>query len=400
MNDEATSFVWVNTAAGWVAHGGPRAPSTAVRVAKRLRALDGWDTAAGASAPPPCQAPENAPSPEVAAHSPAPLATWPRRASSRRTESSRAEHTGWVTPGLLSSPEQDSTLSSATRFARAPTLDASAAPIEHELRNFYETHGLSAERFRCKHAWSCSAVCTRFVGACEAFIGSAYNTGVVPRLVFVSADPARDLSAGHPPDRAMPAVRAREESRGRPISGSRDFPKRGHWYKTFQFAHRFFETVRVSAGQPPIPFAEVNRYFAHTNSAKCKDLAKGTAQGNQRLFANCSNYIASEVAALGADVVVTQGQRAKDSIARNVRILEAIRCDAHPAYRCDVIQVGSKSMLWIAMNHPNARDGSYQAEVRLAWDWYLVQGVNYMRRIQAPPFGAAGAISTSPILRA
>jgi hypothetical protein len=127
-------------------------------------------------------------------------------------------------------------------------------------------------------------------------------------------------------------------------------------------------------------------------------LAKGTGQGNQRLFTNCSNFIASEVAALDADIVVTQGQRARESIARKVNVLETIGYETHPEYRCDVIQVGSKPMLWIAMNHPNARDGSYQAEVRLAWDWYLIRAVKYLRRLGAAPFslGSPPAISSNP----
>ena len=275
-----------------------------------------------------------------------------------------------------------------------PTLDAGAPPIEQTLRVFYDAHGLSAERFACRYASSCSAVCDRFVGACEAFIGSAYGADILPRLVFVSADPARDLSAGHPPDRAMSAVRTREESHRRPSSGSRDFPKQGHWYKTFQFAYRFFEAVTSHAGLPPVPFEEVNRYFAHTNSAKCKDLGRGTKQGNQRLFTNCSNFIASEVATLGADLLVTQGQRAKESIGRRARVIKTLRCEGHQEYRCDVINAGSKAMLWIAMNHPNARDGSYQTEVRVAWDWYLARAIEYLRRVQAPPFGAIGSEST------
>jgi hypothetical protein len=187
----------------------------------------------------------------------------------------------------------------------------------------------------------------------------------------------------------MPAVRAREESLPRPFTGSTDFRKQAHWYKTFQFAYEFFEAVTASAGLAPIPFAEVNRYFAHTNSAKCKDLEMGTPQGKRRLFTNCSEFIPGEVGALQPQLLVTQGRWATEAIERGANVLKRMTCESHQRYHCDVITIGSTTMLWIGMYHPNARFGAYQDEVQDAWDWYLGQAVAYMRLIGAPPFSAA-----------
>jgi hypothetical protein len=112
----------------------------------------------------------------------------------------------------------------------------------------------------------------------------------------------------------------------------------------------------------------------------------GTPQGKRRLFKNCSNFIAGEVAALRAQLLVTQGQWAEDAIERDAHVLERIICESHQQYHCDIIRLGSITMLWIGMYHPNARFGLYQAEVGHAWDWYLGQAVEYMRRVEAPPF--------------
>ncbi len=387
MRYDATMIVWVNTADGWVAHGRPRSPVTAARVAKRLLCMDGWDTEFGAVPPPARPASPNAPSPEIAAHSPAPLATWPRRLSSRQPR-----------PAAVSLPfapaDQLHPSSSAARETTAPNAIPVLAPrppirdqpFEAALREYYESQHLSAERFACRHAADCSAVCKRFVGACEAFIGSRYGRGAVPRLLFVSADPARDLSNGRPADRAMPVVRAREEAQARPITGGKAFPKQGHWYKTFHFAHGLLGAITSAAGGDLIAFAEVSRFLAHTNSAKCKDLEKRTSQGHARLFKNCRNYVPGEIAALRPHLLITQGRAARESLQSSARILTTHRFDRSKQYHCDVIGLHGVEMLWIAMNHPNARDGSYQAEIRDAWGWYCEQAVEYVRRVGAPPF--------------
>src|SRR4051812_817116 len=62
------------------------------------------------------------------------------------------------------------------------------------LRNYYITTGISAERFRCPMAPSCRAVCVDFISAREAFVGSEYERGTLPRVLFVSLDAAKDLS--------------------------------------------------------------------------------------------------------------------------------------------------------------------------------------------------------------
>jgi hypothetical protein len=60
------------------------------------------------------------------------------------------------------------------------------------LRTYYERVGIAAERFRCAHRESCESRCTDLVSPREAFVGSAYESGVLPRLLFLSLDPADD----------------------------------------------------------------------------------------------------------------------------------------------------------------------------------------------------------------
>jgi hypothetical protein len=158
------------------------------------------------------------------------------------------------------------------------------------------------------------------------------------------------------------------------------FPRRGHWYQTFKFAHDLLNPITATFGVHPIPFSDISKYFAHTNSAKCKDATQGTAQGRATLFKNCRQFIPGEVVALQPDVIVTQGTRARDSIAGAFSVLITESCPTSPSHKYQVLEIGHQRVLKFEMTHPTARMGSYQREVLAAWDWYMEVGHRFLLR--------------------
>src|SRR4029450_4768902 len=81
-------------------------------------------------------------------------------------------------------------------------------------------------------------------------------------------------------------------------------PKGKHWYETHELAHRILEPIATARHRRSLPFDHVCQYFAHTNSAKCKNLAMGTRQGRSILFQNCRQFIRGDAEILRPDVSV------------------------------------------------------------------------------------------------
>ena len=247
-----------------------------------------------------------------------------------------------------------------------------------ELSHYYGAAGISALGFRCPMSARCSAVCADFITAREAFVGSEYELGTLPRLLFVSLDPSFDLAEGDPARRTLAAMRQWEESKVRSPGGGVGFPKMGHWYQTQKFAHELLLPV-ARARRRTLPFQEVHRYFAHTNSAKCKDAARGTCQGHRELFKNCRRFIPGEVEVLSPDVLVTQGAPARASLKGAFEVLSRAEAPNGGAYSYEVILVGGRQVLKYTMSHPCAwQGGRYPREVRDAWGWYMSVGHSFL----------------------
>jgi hypothetical protein len=246
------------------------------------------------------------------------------------------------------------------------------------LQKFYLDSGIAAEHFRCPMASSCRAACTDFISACEAFVGSQYELGTLPRLLFISSDTARDLSDRTPSLRALTAVRQREEKAKRPETGGVGFERQRHWWKTYKFAYDMLGPVAKALGVGAISFPDIRNYFAHTNSAKCKDAGRGSKQGQAVLFRNCRRFIAGEVGALQPDLIVTQGGHARDSIAGQFPIKASRSLPGHPQYRYQIVEIKGRPVLKFDMTHPTAWGGTYQLELDTAGGWYMAVGQDFL----------------------
>lgn len=248
-----------------------------------------------------------------------------------------------------------------------------------DLTRYYRTNGIAAEDFRCPMAAGCRAVCGDFISAREAFVGSEYEKGTLPRVLFISLDPAKDLSDRDSAKRALKFMRQWEENSARPEQGSPGFRKGDHWYQTHKFAYDLLAPVASERGVTPFAFPHAHKYFAHTNSAKCKDASQGTNQGRAVLFRNCRQFIPGEVVNLLPDVIVTQGSLARESVAGAFRTVQQLFMPSS-LYRAAVVEVDSRPVLKFEMAHPKARAGRYQAEVREAWGWYMRIGHAFLSK--------------------
>ncbi len=232
------------------------------------------------------------------------------------------------------------------------------------LGEYYREARISAEGFDCPHAPKCKSVCNTFVPAQEAFIGSMYETGELSRLLFVSLDQATD--SPEPSSRTLRAARDWEENECDPEK----LPKGRHWYETHKLAHDLLNPVAIQRKHGSINFRDIHKYFAHTNSAKCKDAAQGTEQGRDVLFNNCREFLGREVELLRPDVIITQGDWARLAIERSP--FEVIRTVPHPEYSkyCyRLIRLNGKPVLKISTYHP-ANYGKFYPEKTEAYPWY------------------------------
>ncbi len=210
--------------------------------------------------------------------------------------------------------------------------------IFQSLKLYYQQAGISSTDFRCKHFVDCKRDCTTFTEAREAYVGTKYEEGKVPRLLFVSLDSGDGYL--EPEARTMEAYRKREET----SCNINELPKNLHWYRTHEFAY-----VLIKQFDPSVELAKVHSYFAHTNSAKCCMNKEGRQMADFQMFKNCREYIAGELSCLKPDIIVTQGDLAKEAIEASFQF--TVEGDQkHCGYA--VAMINGRKVFWIHTYHP------------------------------------------------
>lgn len=235
------------------------------------------------------------------------------------------------------------------------------------LTTFYETHGISPVNFRCSSRAACSARYPHFTEAKASFVGPRYEDRTLPRLLFLSLD----SGSGHqdPQRRTAQAVQLRELRRD-----VEKLPKHRHWYRTHEMALELLRQFDVQ-----LQVADTRLYFAHVNSAKCCQNKSGRKTADSTLFENCRRFIPEELRILNPDIVVTQGDPAKDAILKSfavrrhvVRTVESdprFQHDAH--YETGLIELKPewKTCLWLQTYHPSAF-GRFNPQRTHCWPLY------------------------------
>jgi hypothetical protein len=212
--------------------------------------------------------------------------------------------------------------------------------LVQRLGKYYHKNGISALDFNCPHYYECKAEHRPFVKATEAMIGRYYE-GTHPRLLFLSADPG--AASRWKAERHMVALRTNFEG-FRPKGN-----KYPHWYFTLQFAVKLLRPF--VKGIDDACFEEVVKYIAHTNSAKCCQNKPGRTQADDLLFKNCREFIPGELKILEPDVIVTQGDKAKEVLETHEEVHEGIPGMRKPS-RTKIVMIAGHKVLWIHTYHP------------------------------------------------
>jgi len=220
-----------------------------------------------------------------------------------------------------------------------------------------------------------------FVSAREAFVGSEYEKGTLPRVLFVSIDASSDHPGRAPAQRTLAYMRFWEENgRQEPHGCDPDSLHKGrHWYWTHKIAHEILHPISLARHGQPIQFKHIHKYFAHTNSAKCKDAARGTGQGPDLVFKNCKSHIPGEVQVLQPAVIVTQGQYGREALEGAFTTTSRIRHPADDRYEARVILVEGRAVLWLPTYHQN-NYGEFNREKSAAYAWYFQQARDFVSR--------------------
>lgn len=214
-------------------------------------------------------------------------------------------------------------------------------------------------------------MCADFVTAREAFVGSAYAQGELPRVLFVSLDASSDHPSREPRKRTLAYMRYWEEN-GKPLPRGCDsgrLHKARHWYWTHKLAHEILNSVALAKTGTPVEFAHIHRYFAHTNSAKCKDAARRSAQGPRLMFDNCREFLRQEIELLRPDVLITQGEYGRLAVDGCFPVTDRLQHPDHLQYSCEILSVACRPVLKFSTAHQN-NYGRFNRERREAYPWF------------------------------
>lgn len=235
-----------------------------------------------------------------------------------------------------------------------------------DLDSYYRENKISAVNFACGKRADCSAGCAEadFVTAREAFVGREYERGVLPRLLFISLDPADDWPGREPEKRTLQALRDYE------VIPCDPGKKNAHWYVTHEFAQSILAPFALEVTGQGVAVGDVCQFFAHTNSAKCKNAAEGTNQGRPQFFANCREFLPGEVEVLKPAIIVTQGDWAREAMHDAFPVLARQQMPGEPTYAYEVVRLLEHTAIKFHMPHPRAA-GPFSAAKRVAFPWYV-----------------------------
>jgi hypothetical protein len=208
-----------------------------------------------------------------------------------------------------------------------------------QLTRYYKEKRIAPFDFRCQHWQDCSNGNQNITQARGAFVGTAYEKGLLPRLLFLSLDPG--CSDSQPNKRTVEFVRYSEEKNCKVDS----LPKQRHWYRIHELA-----TILLKKFMHELKIEDSHLYFAHANSVKCSMNHSNHKQAAPRVFRNCREYIAGEVKILKPDILVTQGKWAQIAVEESFDVSDASNSEPC-SYK--MVQIGERQTIWIHTFHPS-----------------------------------------------
>jgi hypothetical protein len=249
------------------------------------------------------------------------------------------------------------------------------------LRAYYSEHGIGAENFCCKHEAECKGALPYcdppkrerdcFSTAVEAWIGPDYGVGNLPRLVFLSLDSGAAFKCrrvierrdewhpGHWKERPG----WEKEKKGWHLS---------HWFRTCEVARRLLREFDQRVGNiSRKDMWDTERYFAHTNSARCCQNKKGNAEAHRILFDNCREFVGPELEILRPDILISQGDWAKLAVQQHFPApLRTFHSWLGILGECKTLKIGGQECLWYHTYHPNQGGGFFRCQWKIVIEPY------------------------------
>jgi uracil-DNA glycosylase len=228
-----------------------------------------------------------------------------------------------------------------------------------QLAAYYDAKGILPTNFRCAYASACSAGSPEFTTSKATSLGTEYEKGNGPRLLFLSLDSGS--ADPNPTKRTFEALRAEEH-----WQDVDNLPKNKHWYLTHAMAW-----ILLRPFHPHLTIAKMRPYFAHVNSAKCCQNNPQRGKAAAVLFENCRAYIPGELRILKPDVLVTQGGEAKDVVVKALGLVKHDQREVQGArYETGIVQLTpDRQTLWLQTYHPN-NYGKFHPQRKACWGLY------------------------------
>ncbi len=223
-----------------------------------------------------------------------------------------------------------------------------------QLDRYHQGHGISPVDFKCPNVQKCRSVCSQGqMATAEApYVGPGYEEGILPRLLFVSSDTCQAWYMGHPEWVTLESIRKLTLEKG---LGGRS--PNTHWYQTFALA----QSLLAPFAKDTLGLNDVVRFFAHTRSVRCKDGSIGTREGSDIMAINCRGFLKGEIEILQPDIIVTQGKRAKNSLAGAFPVIRRVAMPGHPNTFYQIVQVAADhTAVMIVAKHPCARGRNWK----------------------------------------
>lgn len=174
------------------------------------------------------------------------------------------------------------------------------------LRRYYTDKKILSTKFDCPHMTACKSGNLKFAGPASAFVSTGYERRTLPRLLVLSPDSGKRDAKNL--DGALP-LNMREWGERVDIMDSEEAHGGHHWFRTHELAWYILRRF-----DPELPLKDVNKYFAHTNAAKCCENNPGGRLARGTLFDNCREFLPGELDVLSPDILITQGGQAEAAI--------------------------------------------------------------------------------------
>nr|AID65796.1 hypothetical protein [uncultured bacterium] len=243
----------------------------------------------------------------------------------------------------------------------------------NQLRKYYDEKGIAAMNFTCKNKGSCMRNSVNFLSPREACVGTGYDDYILPRVLFISLDAANSYPSNEPVHRTLGAMQHVHETTCVPSKIKRS----PHWKWTHRFA---FETLKGIAPKWGITlkYDDICKYFAHTNSAKCKFDTEAIGEGPSRVFKKCQQYIPEEVRILHPDVIFTQGAKAAESI-RGMAPAYKVTNPDNPKYWYEIINMNDRKVIKFITPHSGNRKDFNEQRREGVFGWYLAEAQKFLQ---------------------